>query len=1470
MLCDAHQDFVEQFINDENYQGSTFKALLNRCHAHHAPECKQACAICTLGTDRYINNHKKIDDKIDDVHFQLHSNTYFIDTNQRPIIQFFGKTADNQTVLCNIEEIEPYFIVECNERFCERNEVQRVIDIINKEFDKQRNKNKYINQKYGSKRDERECRINRFEFFESKRFFKYDFDKKREYVKMYTNIPQAVSKIARSMRQGITMNYKTKQQFLTYESNVPFTSRFRINRDIKGHSWVTIRNPTPKRKRHSTCDLEFDCVHHDLYLEDEARISGHRVESIDIEAAGEDDHFPDQEKDACIMISSYCKDDHGKGRMFTHMMRGCLESKDSHVATFSGLPDVLLQEIVNRMIESFYDTSRNMELVRFADFCARVLPNDLGSYIIHDVMQMIQSCIDSNKNQPIIPAWVYEMNSPTLSSFLEWQYQFLAVFPDVNRARTFLNQWIFNRNEYHMERMMLESWAELTVNFDPDIITGYNINGFDFPYLIGRAKQVNAKKFFHISRLRDKKLYIQCNNFNRNGPQTNGTITDDSDMNTIKKYTTVIKPSQKRDDNYEKKKPEEKNNGFNNNKTIIIGRIVVDMLDVARGSLNLGSYTLNSVANDQLNDQKDDLHYSYITPYYNASDIERDILRKYCEKDAELPLRLLEKMKEISQSIELAKMTGIMFGEVRGRGQQHRCYSKLLEVVRKLGYTIIHEDNEQDMRKYDGAYVLDPVVGWYQQELVHCLDFKSLYPTCIIAHNICYTTLIEKDLIWFDEHEGLTIEQQKQMCPKNKVPSYIYNVVSVQPRDENLPPKIFYVVKKEIKKGILPMILEEWLDQRVFVKRQMFLAWKTGKTIRAAIKQFKMKDTIDPTMVLKEIRSMWNSFPDEVKKDILSDLPQAIKEYIVWSGDDDPDVPMAAVSDVAPLLEKVIMQTFTGNLAVMIKTEKTIFKGLSDLVVSKVNEDQKIPDIVRKFMNDSSAVQTIDQLRALIDKWSKELHNVDFEHDQLNARQIAIKLCCNAVYGFTAANKLQLKDLAEMITGMGRAAIVQTQKLLNDEWDRMIEAGEIEPISDEERKRMIVYGDTDSVMIRIPYCKDFKSSIAEAKRLADLNTKWFIDNNLSPIELEWELATGDTLFMGKKCYAGILYNEKGPLFYDNGKPQLKKKGIRSVRRDCCRLAARMMNNMLEKLLLDRDVESCKQEARDTIEKLLLNQVSVIDLKMSATYKKHWSEYKVPQKHASLVRRMEERGDENTPQVRDRVEFVIVRGTSSGKYKQKTTDRSECPVHKVVHNIPLDFDWYIDKQLRNCIERVLRDPKVVPQEEIEKTIFHGKHTVKRVIETPIPPKPKKRKRDDIDGDRHIKRRRTGEPQKEDINRKRKRDGTTGAAPKKQKIGLFQWITVKNKCLNCRTVMHSDKACCSKCIHHTKNVHEKLITDKNDLLKQQKENEDSIKKFQGEMYGKIRFSNKDTKEFYNRPIIKNKLNAVNKKLSRAFKP
>lgn len=55
----------------------------------------------------------------------------------------------------------------------------------------------------------------------------------------------------------------------------------------------------------------------------------------------------------------------------------------------------------------------------------------------------------------------------------------------------------------------LKKWADFIRQSDPDIFTGYNINNFDFPYLINRAQHLNVRDFSYLGRIKNIKSIIK-------------------------------------------------------------------------------------------------------------------------------------------------------------------------------------------------------------------------------------------------------------------------------------------------------------------------------------------------------------------------------------------------------------------------------------------------------------------------------------------------------------------------------------------------------------------------------------------------------------------------------------------------------------------------------------------------------------------------------------------------------------------------------------------------------------------------------------------------------------------------------------------------------------------------------------------------------------------------------------------------
>jgi DNA polymerase delta subunit 1 len=117
----------------------------------------------------------------------------------------------------------------------------------------------------------------------------------------------------------------------------------------------------------------------------------------------------------------------------------------------------------------------------------------------------------------------------------------------------------------------------------------------------------------------------------------------------------------------------------------------------------------------------------------------------YCLKDAYLPLRLLDKLMSIINYIEMARVTGVPLGVLLSRGQQIKVMSQLLRKAKTQDLVIpVYKVETGD--EYTGATVIEPLRGYYDTPIA-TLDFSSLYPSIMMAHNLCYTTLLTQRTI---------------------------------------------------------------------------------------------------------------------------------------------------------------------------------------------------------------------------------------------------------------------------------------------------------------------------------------------------------------------------------------------------------------------------------------------------------------------------------------------------------------------------------------------------------------------------------------------------------------------------------------------------------------------------------------------------------------------------------------------------
>ncbi|XP_028123067.1 DNA polymerase delta catalytic subunit isoform X3 [Camellia sinensis] len=195
------------------------------------------------------------------------------------------------------------------------------------------------------------------------------------------------------------------------------------------------------------------------------------------------------------------------------------------------------------------------------------------------------------------------------------------------------------------------------------------------------------------------------------------------------------------------------------------GRVQFDLLQVMQRDYKLSSYSLNSVSAHFLNEQ-----------------------------DAYLPQRLLDKLMFIYNYVEMARVTGVPISFLLSRGQSIKVLSQLLRKARQKNLVIPNvKQAGSESGTYEGATVLEARAGFYEKPIA-TLDFASLYPSIMMAYNLCYCTLV-------------TPEDVRKL--------------NLPPECVNKTPSGETFVKPNLQKGILPEILEELLTARKRAKADL-------------------------------------------------------------------------------------------------------------------------------------------------------------------------------------------------------------------------------------------------------------------------------------------------------------------------------------------------------------------------------------------------------------------------------------------------------------------------------------------------------------------------------------------------------------------------------------------------------------------------------------------------------------------------
>jgi len=444
---------------------------------------------------------------------------------------------------------------------------------------------------------------------------------------------------------------------------------------------------------------------------------------------------------------------------------------------------------------------------------------------------------------------------------------------------------------YKTEREVLLAWTRLIQRENPDMVIGYNIFGFDYEFMFRRALETRCElKFLQLSRnkgevcgkrdfktgqmgIEETSIVIASGQHDLHYIKMSGRLQIDlynyfrRDYN-LSSYKLdyvagyFIGDDVKRIEYYDCKDAETSGTGTRtrvysanlagletgnyivfeetNNSTDAYkdgAKFMVRECCSADGWFSIdGREELNMTKHVRWGLAKDDVTPQDIFRMTREGPQSRAIIAKYCIQDCNLVHHLINKIDVLTGFIEMSKICSVPMSFLVLRGQGIKLTSYIAKKCRDRNTLIPDLDKTGSNEGYEGAIVLPPKCGLYIDNPVVCVDYSSLYPSCIISESLSHDSKV-----WTKEYDlnGRLMCETGEKDPRrpgtykyDNLPNYDYvditydtyrwtrNARGKSEKSVNGTKVCRFAQFKDGTKPILPSILEELLAARKATRKQ--------------------------------------------------------------------------------------------------------------------------------------------------------------------------------------------------------------------------------------------------------------------------------------------------------------------------------------------------------------------------------------------------------------------------------------------------------------------------------------------------------------------------------------------------------------------------------------------------------------------------------------------------------------------------
>jgi len=783
-----------------------------------------------------------------------------IDKNEFTI-QIFGINENRETCSIVVEEFKPFFYIKVGDNWNFKLKDEFVSHLRGKMG------SYYANSLINSKLIKRK-KLYGFDGGKFYKFIKLEFDNVQALNKVkniwYTgykdeNGKEIQNTLIKDKKTGVTGYFYKNVYTEIYESNIPPLLRFFHLKEISPSGWIAIPKKNTKKITNSKsthCKYEFITSHKNIYPlnHKETRVP-FKICSFDIEASSSHGDFPvpikSYKKLATDIIEYFEKDRVVNEKLSKEQMSDLLKNLIFSAFGFNEVDiDIVYPKIKPRkdLISSLIETILTLDKDKILDIIFKQY-RKTKTQKFYKKRASDDDEEDQDESSPIYKRVDYFKKSRTVGTIIDALYDKKCerdvkievlnnlldqYFPKLEGDKvTFIGSTFMNYGDsepnmnhcivldtcsklpmentfiesYKTEKEVLIAWQKMIQREDPDIIIGYNIFGFDYPFMFNRAEENNCvEEFLQLSR---------------NKHEICGTYKEDTGKYDIESSSITI------------------SSGTHDLKFIKMnGRLQVDLYNYYRRESNLTSYKLDYVAGHFIGDAVKDyenveyeaedgeildeteskatiintsnltglLEGSYIhieeighsVDYYEGgnkflvtevdrenktftlnthvnpnmakrvrwclakddvtpqdifrltkgSSNDRAIIAKYCIQDCNLVHYLFKKSDVLTGYIEMSKICSVPIDFLIMRGQGIKLTSYIAKKCREKETLMPVIDKGSQYEAYEGAIVLSPKCDLYLDNPVACVDYASLYPSSMISENLSHDSKV-----WTKEYD---------------------------------------------------------------------------------------------------------------------------------------------------------------------------------------------------------------------------------------------------------------------------------------------------------------------------------------------------------------------------------------------------------------------------------------------------------------------------------------------------------------------------------------------------------------------------------------------------------------------------------------------------------------------------------------------------------------------------------------------